>query len=122
MYRTRAQRPWLSLLIVTALVAGALAARSVPLQRLEAYLPAWLHLQGPALARSACPTCTEWRHVRLDSGVVTVFYGKKETGDAVVKQRTQITAPMLLPQDRARLEQGVDLYGDAAVTQFLEKD
>lgn len=115
-------RPWVTLLIVAGLTAGALLARYYPLSRLQSYLPARLLPFGPVLARHDCPTCTEWRHVRLVDGVVTVYYGKRDAQNPVLKERTRITAEMLMPGDRTRLEQGVDLQGDAAVRQFLEHD
>jgi len=115
-------RPWLTLLIVAGLAGGAALAHYFPLARLQSYLPAHLLPFGPALARPSCPTCTEWRHVRLVDGVVTVYYGKHDTSDPVLKEQTHITAEMLMPTERARLEQGVDLQGDAAVRQFLERD
>ena len=115
-------RPWLTLLIVAGLAGGAPLARYSPLSQLPAPLPARLLPFGPALARSDCPTCTEWRHVRLVDGVVTVYYGRRDAADPVVKERTQIRSEMLMPEERARLEAGVDLQGDAAVRQFLEHD
>lgn len=67
-----------------------------------------------------CPEFRLWRHLQLDNGFVTVFYGRRESPRKLVKERTPIAADALSPADRSRLLTGVDLPGDEAVRAFLE--
>lgn len=65
-----------------------------------------------------CPEMQYWRHIRLSGGEVTVYWGRRGQLGPVL-ERTGIMAEMLAFPERLRLEEGVDLAGDAAVQEFL---
>lgn len=114
-------RPMLTLLMVAGVCVGAAAGYYRPVQWLQEHLPGRWPTHGQASVQPAVP-CSSCRHLRLVDGRVVVFYGTSKEPNPQVKQRTDITAEMLMEADRRNLEKGVDLPSDAAVRQWLEFD
>lgn len=66
-----------------------------------------------------CPDEAWFRTIGLQDGRVVVFAGRSGNRGPVL-QDTGIHVDRLLPADRAKLEKGVEVQGDAGVWQFLE--
>lgn len=99
-------------------------------EALQRAYPQWQvrqwHPERIVLERQTDELCDEllhWRQVRLDGdGVVRVYYGRVGRIDPPLKEETRITAEMLMPIERVRLAEGVELPGDEAVARYLEFD
>jgi len=66
-----------------------------------------------------CTDDTYYRHLGIRDGRVAVFWGKPGPG-ARLKEVTAIKVSDLLAEDRQRLEKGIALLGDDAVSRSLE--
>lgn len=66
-----------------------------------------------------CPEDETFRWIGIVDGYIAVFYGKPRP-DAHLKERTNIKASTLYPEDRLRLERGVWVKGDQEVEAVLE--
>jgi len=66
-----------------------------------------------------CTDDTYYRHLGIRDGHVAVFWGKPGPG-ARLKEVTAIKVSDLLAEDRQRLEKGIALLGDDAVSRSLE--
>lgn len=67
-----------------------------------------------------CPELKEWRHLKLEGGQLVVYYGKTTSALQVKKNVIALNPAHLRPDDRQRLEKGVDLEGDLQVELYLE--